>query len=144
MVLIQIIGFLIALIILALAIIWVIKAGLRLAGLKEVIEKTVVLTDAGIEYYGFPFIRKLKLNYSEIASVELLSSHLAAIKKTICNYSLSVATRPSRLHGEVVAVKLKNPRPFEYLLFTPPNAKGFVEELQQRISGEGKFTEPRQ
>jgi hypothetical protein len=100
---------------------------------EQLHEDGIVLTEDGIEFLDFCWLGKTKVTYSELESVELIPFHKVLFSMLVFRYGLSLRAIYTRLPGQFVLVKLKGPRVFTRLLFTPKNPSVFVEQLKARI-----------
>ena len=100
---------------------------------KKLHEEGIVLTETGIEFLGFFWFGRKKARYDEIESVELISFQRSFLSKLLLQYGISIRSIYTRISGQLVQVKLKGPRLFEYLLFTPSNPAAVVEQLKTKI-----------
>jgi hypothetical protein len=107
---------------------------IRLIGMKEVIDEGIILTDDGVEYSGFLLTGKKVLAYSEIRSVELLPYFRVALSALIFAYGISANKVPFRPFHKILIVRLKNPRPIEYLFLAPKEPESAFERLKQRVA----------
>lgn len=106
----------------------------RSLGVRELVEGGVLLTESGIEFLKFSGLGKIKVNYSEVASAEMLPFFNGLISIWGFRYGLSVRwILTGNFSGKIVVVRLKGRRVSEYLCFIPKNAPAFVEQLKSRI-----------
>ena len=120
-------------ILITIATVAIMRFTMRVSGTKQLHEDGIVVTDNGIEYLDFFWFRRAKASFSDIESVKLLPSHKAFLSALLFNYGFSIRVIHTRFSKERVLVKLKGPRFFEYLLFTPRNPRFLVEQLSDRI-----------
>lgn len=109
-------------------------------GLKQVLEDGVALTEDGLEVLRFFGIGKMKLNYADVESVELLP-YRGPLPELHPRFRMSARWIGTRPFHQVVIIKLKGPRFFRYLLSTPKNGPAFVEQLKSRIEPTSHSTE---
>lgn len=102
-------------------------------GLKQVHEDGVALTKNGLEVLRIFGLGKMRLNYADVESVELLPSYKGPLATLLLRYRMSARWIGTRLFGQIVVIKLKGPRLFKYLLATPKEASAFVQQLRSRI-----------
>lgn len=114
----------------------------RSLGLKQVIEEGVVMTENGLEVLRFFGIGKMKVNYADVESVEVLPYYRGPLATLRLRYGMSARWIGTRLFHEIVVIKLKGPRVFRYLLSTPKNGPAFVEQLKARIEPAGAQHKP--
>jgi hypothetical protein len=105
----------------------------RLLGLQQVMKDGVVLTENGLEYLGFLWVVKMKANYTDVESVNVLPYHIGLISFILFHYGFTSHWICKRTCCDIVLISLKGSRIYKKLLFTPKDAPVFVEELQQRI-----------
>jgi len=105
----------------------------RSLGLKQLVEEGIVLTEDGVELPRFLWMGKMKVSYTDVETVELLPWYKGLISILLFRYGFSVRSICTRFFHEIVVIKLKGARVFEYLLVTPKNAQAFVEQLKFRM-----------
>jgi hypothetical protein len=105
----------------------------RKFGVTELMNNGVRLTEDGIEYLGFLFLKK-KNTFAEIESVELTSYFKIVTSILLFRYGLNVPKIPPSFLSEFVVIQLKRANPYKYLFFTPNNAADFVEQLGRHIN----------
>ena len=94
----------------------------------------ILLTEAGIEFMGFPLMGRVKKSYTDIESVELVRFPATLLLRM--RYAPSVVAYPGAggpLLNDVVVVKLKQPCNIRYHLFNPRDPAGIVKTIKSRI-----------
>lgn len=124
-----------ALVLMGVGIVAVFRFVTRKLGIKELVDEGVLLTDSGIEFPRFPFMRRGRARYDEIESVELVPFPQNLLLRM--RYGPSVASNVSAqwlgLFREAVVVKLRPPRLIQYYMFTPSDPVALANELKSRI-----------
>src|SRR5208283_1331215 len=67
---------------------------IRLSGRQQLVENGVVLTESGIEYFGFLYTGVRKTPFSEIQSVELVPYYKVLISSLFLRYGISTRRIP--------------------------------------------------
>jgi hypothetical protein len=105
----------------------------RTFGMEKVVEEGAALTENGLEFLS-PFgLGKTTIIYANVESVELLPYYKGLFSIMLFRYGMSARWICTRFFSEIVVVKLREPRVFQHLLFTPKNPRSFVDELKSRI-----------
>jgi hypothetical protein len=106
------------------------KLTAKLLGVQQVVGDGIVMTETGLEYGGF---LKLKANYADIESVELLPFNVGFFKCMFYYNGFRSHWIRRTMFGDIVVITFKGSRIYKNLLFTPKDAPAFIEQLQRRI-----------
>ena len=115
---------------LAFVIIWLFRYVMARLGMQTLLREGVNLTENGIEVPGLFYLYKKRIRFEDIRSARLLSfaSSLPFL------YKISVWRVITRTSSALVAIELSSPpQIYQYILATPSNPKGFVEQLESRL-----------
>lgn len=114
-----------------MAILALFKYTMKRLGMREVQKDGVLLAEHGIEYVGFLWLIKLRADYADVESVELVPYHKAFLLHL--RYALTSHWMCKRVCTDVVVIKLKGSRMDKTLFITPEDAAGFVDKLKAKI-----------
>lgn len=130
-----ILAILASIVLVAIVTLKIFRTVIRLAGLKEIFEDGVVLSEDGLEIPRLFWLGRTKVPFDQVKSVELVAFGKALIKGTFLGYGIGMQnfiTRPCA--KEVVIIKFRWPCFSMCIICTPKNSAAFVEQLKSRIS----------
>ena len=109
------------------------------AGTRRLVEEGIVLTEAGIEFPRFFFLRG-KASYEQIAAVEVVPFPKNIFLRL--RYGPSVSSTPGArwdgMFSPTLVITFKTgQRSIQHRLFSPSNPSGLAAQLRSRISQEG-------
>jgi hypothetical protein len=115
-----------------IAVLMFFKYTMKWLGMTDVQKEGVLLTATGIEYVGFMWLIKLKANYTDVESVELIPYHKAWLRSSFLVGNCRWLCK--RVASDVVAIRLKGGRKNETLLLTPEDPALFISMLRSKLS----------
>jgi hypothetical protein len=101
--------------------------------LEGVVQEGIIMTESGLEFLRFFGFGKTRVKYADVESVELLPFYKGPIAALRLRYGMSARWIGTRLFNQIVVIKLRGPRMFQYLLATPNDPSGFAQQLKTRI-----------
>jgi len=139
-VLVQLFVFIASLALCVTTVLMLFKYAMKRLGMTDVQKEGIILTATGIEYVGFLWLIKLKANYTDVESIELVpyykawmwSSFLVGNCRWLCK----------RVASDVVAIRLKGGRKKETLLVTPEDPALFISTLRSKLSSTHQPSHP--